>query len=397
MKIAHKSRWIATISLILYTITGLSQSSEQIVIGTQHSIQSEILNEERTYMVKLPEGYESRKQKYPVMLVLDGEENFLTYSGIVKEMNDSWQIPEMIIVAIKNIDRTRDYTPTHSMTGLNGAQMGFLRTSGGGRTFLHFIEQELMPKINTIYRTSNFKILAGHSFGGLVAGMTYLSDKTGFDAFIAMDPSFWWDDQLITKQIDQIDFSSVKDRIFYFSSADKYENYEGAYHIYENNINSHLSFLAKLKQKGVSTSNLKLQFFEDETHGSVELLSLYYGLKFIFKDYLLKDFNRKSIGEITQHYKTVYKGQFAPPEWAVNRLGYNLLQLENGKEKAIRLFELNLANYPGSFQALRNLAEAYRQTGENTKALEMYKKAVALNPAFKAGREAIKALRKLKE
>jgi predicted alpha/beta superfamily hydrolase len=111
--------------------------------------------------------------------------------------NGNVQIPELIIVAIPNTNRTRDLTPTHSLTDQLGKESKSLTSSGGGDAFLEFLQDELSPKIEANYRTLPYRILAGHSLGGLLAIHALLSATTTFQGIIAIDPSLWWDNQVM--------------------------------------------------------------------------------------------------------------------------------------------------------------------------------------------------------
>ena len=193
---------ILILSLMIFQLQATAQETTAFVIGTNHKIESKILNEERTYILELPDSYEESSKNYPLLVLLDGEVNYHGHSGILKQMVQGGQIPEMIIVAINNVDRVRDYTPTNYLTNLNGSSaVENHKTSGGSSNFLGFIEKELLPEIEGKYRTNNFKILVGISHGGLLVGSSYLSETSTFNGFISMDPSFWWDDQYVVKQI----------------------------------------------------------------------------------------------------------------------------------------------------------------------------------------------------
>ena len=69
----------------------------------------------------------------------------------------------MLVAGIGNTDRTRDLTPqTEKKEEKEGS-------SGGADTFLKFISDELIPWVDKNYRTQSYRLLTGHSFGGLVA------------------------------------------------------------------------------------------------------------------------------------------------------------------------------------------------------------------------------------
>ena len=111
-------------------------------------MQSEILGEERSYWVYLPGSYNDKTytpRSYPVLFLTDGDFHFHSASGLIKTMGEgtSRQIPELILVAVPNPNRTRDLSPTHSTTPLR-KHVPFLEVSGGGEKYLKFITDELI-------------------------------------------------------------------------------------------------------------------------------------------------------------------------------------------------------------------------------------------------------------
>lgn len=66
-------------------------------------------------------------------------------------------------------------------------------------------------------------------------------------------------------------------------------------------------------------------------------------------------------------------------ELEMNRFAYGLLQ-RGQVESAIRAFELNAETYPSSFNVWDSLAEAHKEAGNRQRAVELYRKSLALNP-----------------
>jgi uncharacterized protein len=158
-----------------------------ITIGKKHRLNSKVLNEERPYWVHLPASYHDTihaPQYYPVLYLLDGDSHFHSVTGVVNFMgagiNGNIQIPECIVVALPNTDRTRDLTPTHTKIDWDGKENPFYETSGGANAFLQFIREELFPIIESSYRTLPYRVLVGHSFGGLLALHSLLLSKVCF-------------------------------------------------------------------------------------------------------------------------------------------------------------------------------------------------------------------------
>lgn len=72
--------------------------------------------------------------------------------------------------------------------------------------------------------------------------------------------------------------------------------------------------------------------------------------------------------------KKVYLG-----EWEVNKVGYLFLN-QNAIDKAISVFEFNVAQHPKSANAYDSLAEAHLKDGNKEAAIKNYKQSLKLNP-----------------
>ena len=99
--------------------TAFGQNEKDIIIGSKFTINSSILNEERTCLISLPDSYNDssgEEKEYPIIILLDGYTHFKTASGIVHFMSynriRNYLMPETIIIAIENVDRRRDFTVT---------------------------------------------------------------------------------------------------------------------------------------------------------------------------------------------------------------------------------------------------------------------------------------------
>src|SRR2546421_5150923 len=192
--------------LVIFTGATVAQEKDAAIkIGERFTLHSKVLGEDRQYWVYLPESYNSKAQApeaYPVLYLLDGDALFHTATGVVEFMsrNGNDQIPELIIVAVPNTNRNKDLTPTHSLTNQLGKESKSLASSGGGDAFLKFLREELVPRIDASYRTLPYRILAGHSLGGLLAIHALLTAPATFQGILAMDPSLWWDNQIVVKK-----------------------------------------------------------------------------------------------------------------------------------------------------------------------------------------------------
>lgn len=391
-----KNRMNKNIIAVLLLLIGInqvkSQYVEHIVIGTKHSLRSNILNEDREYWISLPDSYndkESSYKRYPVLVVLDGNLHFKSIAGVVNYMSSdvyrNWKIPEMIVVAIQNVDRRRDYTPDKIITVREN-------NTGGGDSFLSFLEDEFLPELDQKFRTAPYRILFGHSLGGLLATHAYMKEKTLFNSFIAVDPSFGtWDSETMDKKLDSLTEHSFE-RFIYIATANW-----GKRNI--RNRDRHVRLYEALNNKCKGELPAKLEYFENEDHSSVPIIAFHNGISAIFEGYGISYRDVEDKEQLTQHFHVLSERlswNFQPPEYFVNQLGYRMLQSGNNKDKsnALEFFILNVENYPKSSNSYNSLGEAYETLGDTQKAIENYKKSLELNPNNEHSRMKIKELSK---
>jgi predicted alpha/beta superfamily hydrolase len=174
-----------------------SEQADPFAIGEQFHLQSKVLAENRTYIVHTPGGYKGSKDAYPVLIVLDPEGHFALTVGAVDELSGNGRIPPMIVVGVTNTERTRDMTPSVPKTDFGGAPWS--GPAGSADKFLAFIADELLPTVEANYRTRHYRVLAGHSLGGLFAIYALINRPEVFNGYLAISPSLWWDDQALVK------------------------------------------------------------------------------------------------------------------------------------------------------------------------------------------------------
>ena len=197
---------ILLLAFCLWATLTLSQGKVEngnIVIGKIDSVQSNILGGNRKIWVYVPDGAVNYTERFPVVYVLDGNGHFSSVVGVTQQLstiNGNTMCPKIIIVGIPNTDRTRDLTPTHIVADPPFMDSTFSKTSGGGENFIAFMEKELMPHTDAKYPSAPYKMLIGHSFGGLAVMQTFTHHTQLFNAYICIDPSMWWDKEKLLNQ-----------------------------------------------------------------------------------------------------------------------------------------------------------------------------------------------------
>lgn len=330
---------------ILFLITSFSYA-QKIEIGTIKTISSSHLNEDREYWVYLPEHYNDeryKEQQYPIVYLLDGEKYFHVTSGIVNNLSKGYYplMPECIVVAIKNTNRSRDLTPTR-VSNLS-------YENGGAKIFQDFIAKELIPEINKNYRTLDYKILVGHSFGGLFTMNTLIETPNLFNAYIAIDPSLWWDNKFMVKKLDNVLKSmNFKKRTLFFANANSIGNQKNPNKQHYEHFEAKEMAIKKLKIIPIGLNKF-IQYYEKEDHGSVVLPSLIDGFRFVFNDFRvnLKEL-MKAPSLLQENYQKLSKKlgyKFKPQCAYVDRV-VDLSRKRGEKENAKILHQINMVLYP---------------------------------------------------
>jgi predicted alpha/beta superfamily hydrolase len=382
-------------------LQGFAQTDNKIVLGTIDSINSKILHEQRKIWVYVPSSGTAdiyAKAKYPVVYLLDGDAHFYSVVGMIHQLssvNGNSICPEMIVVGILNTDRTRDLTPTHVYVDpMMQNDSNAIRTSGGGEKFIAFIERELMPHIDSAYPTLTYKTLIGHSFGGLTVMNTLINHKDLFNAYIAIDPSMWWDNKrLLHKAMDVLPKENYQNKTLFLAIANTMNEGMDTAKVRNDtalstqNIRSILSLNDLLQQNRNNELSYDYKYYMNDNHGSVPLIATYDALHFIFSSFDfrlttedIQNFSTNTVTKAEKHYEDVSRHfgfKYNVPEAIINQLGYSAMSQKKMKE-AEELFKMNIANYPTSYNVYDSMGDFYAAKGEKEKAIEYYKKALSI-------------------
>lgn len=345
-------------------------AGDPIVIGYRTSIRSEVLGEARPYWVYKPDGYDGSTEVYPVVYLLDGREHFHSTTGVVQFLAAQRRIPGLIVVAIPNTDdRVHDLSPP-IVTDTSSR----FPTAGGADAFLRFLRDELVPVIDSAYRTAPYRIVIGHSIGGLFAIYAMLSRPELFDAAIAISPSLWWDDEAVVRLAGRIlDGATAERRGFLYMTMGN----EGG------RMSAGVWSMARmLELNAPPTFRWSFDILEQEDHGSVPLRSTYSGLEKLFEGWRLEGAEQlvaeRGLAPVDAHYARLserFGYEIRTPESVINQIGYGLLSSRQ-LDAAISAFQANVKRYPLSANVHDSLGDAYAAAGDWERARDSYARAV---------------------
>ena len=371
----------------------LEKPTTQIVIGHIETLKSDILGETRNIWVYLPQNYQEGK-KYPVLYVLDGPGHFHSATGLIKQLstNGTYVLPEMIVIAIPNTNRSRDLIPTHADVDYYGDKLQY--DSGGGSAFLDFIEDELIPYVDRTYPTTSFRTYVGHSFGGLSVIHALTTRSHLFNNYLAIDPSFWWDNMAYLETVDSLlSVNDYTNKVLFVGMANTMIGGQNYATVEEDTLrtSAHIRSILKFSkslEKMDNGLNFEWKYYPQENHRSVPLITEYDGLRFLFDWYEFKamyELGRpglystdEALEVVKSHYENVSQKmgyEIKPDEGLINRLG-NHYMWDNKLELAAALFDLNIANFPNSNNVYDSRGDCYLAAGDSLKALEFYRKAL---------------------
>lgn len=276
------------ISLCLFIFTQLCHGQQVISIGEKQKIFSTILNEERELWIHLPKSYfnsDIKKANYPVIYLLDAEINFSYLATMIDFLAKEpfAEIPECILLGITNTNRTKNFTPTKSWKiNPNNPKEILFENSGGAAEFLSFIQIELKPFVNKNYRSNGFEIFAGHSFGGLAVLYSFQQNPGLFNAYIANDPSLWWDSSVLVRNFPKAGIVTKNPAFLFLSkSSDKSHNEEWSKEMKE----ALLKYQSLIKQENNKNIFYRNGYYAEDDHGTVAFPATYHALKFIFNGF----------------------------------------------------------------------------------------------------------------
>ena len=392
------ARWCGAL-LLPIALNAQSVAKAALSVGRVDTVWSAALKEKRPILVYTPPSYADTSftpRSYPVLYLLDGDAHFHSVTALIQILatgvNGTFVVPEMIVVAIPNTNRMRDLTPTAATFDPNGAPTKAFGGGGGMSNFFQFIKSELIPHIDSTFRTAPYRMFVGHSLGGLAAIDAIYTMPETFNSYVAIDPSLWWDRRLLLTQAKAF-FSRPQPagRTLYVAQA----NTLGADDSLPNgHFNSIVQFNRILETYNTSGVRYGFKYYPDDSHGSVPMIAEYDALRFIFTGYAL-DLQQaiKSPAAVLAHYDRVSRQmgyEVRPPESVVDMFSQAAQSLDS--TRVLSMLELNTQLYPTSARAFVALGEYLMRKRDTAQAKVAYGRAITLQPTNTSAREALRKL-----
>jgi predicted alpha/beta superfamily hydrolase len=282
-----KQNVLNTIALLCVSLFLACQSDEQlhesavkknpsvtIANSQQFTLFSTNTQQDYKIYIHLPASYSRSDTTYPVSYGLDADIGFGMASGMSTLLSFRKEIPEVIIVGIaygaypgqEGNNRMRDFTPTADAK---------YPSSGDAEKFFRFIHEELIPVIDSKYRTNpNDRTLTGASLSGLFSLYVLFEHPGIFNRYRISSPSLWWDNNVTfdfeKKYSDK--HSDLPARVF-LSVGDVEETAE-----------SWKKLVQVLEDRNYKSLKLTTMIFDNAPHLTACILAEARGMKAVFSD-----------------------------------------------------------------------------------------------------------------
>jgi predicted alpha/beta superfamily hydrolase len=341
-------------------------------------IESVRVGETREFWVSLPDGYNDSTLRFPVVYMMDGDFNFNSGGiGALRHSAQMGEIPDFIIVGVKNTDRSKDIFP-EEVSYPDGSKDG-----GRANQYLDFVREELIPHVERTYRTGSYRVLYGTSNTGFTAVYALFRNPGTADAYVAASatlsiPSFRKDREDLVR-----DFKGGKRRLSLVMG--------------EHDLPTVISQNGALKEAidSLAPAGLSCRLAVIRGAEHVPASSLIEGLRGLFDGWrVTQRLTESSFSEI----RTQVDGRLAKfgvpgnlQEDVLKDLG-GALVAEKKFGKAVEVLQYRVHCYPRSADAQVALGDAYRLDDKKESAGDCYRKALFLAPDHPVAASRLKQL-----
>lgn len=353
------------ICLLLFLITGSLFAQVEY-----REIESIKLDQTRQLKIQLPRNYEDNIDKtYPIIIALDGDYLFEPVAGNV-DYNSYWEeMPEAIVVGVKQAETRNDDTFYDDVNYL---------PEDTGAAFFEFLGQEMMPWLDSNYRTASFRIVIGHDLTANFMNYYLFKDNSLFQGYISISPELA--PSMATRLTERLGL--IKEKIFYYLATSSDDIKVLREEIEE--LNTDL--------KAIGNENFKYSFdnFEGASHYSLVGRAIPKALEDIFAVY--RPISKKEYKEVisklpgspydylVDKYATVEQLFGLKDQIRVNDFNavFTAIKKKKDWESLEKLGKLARVHHPETLLGNYYLALTLEETGQPKKAMRMYQNAFLL-------------------
>jgi predicted alpha/beta superfamily hydrolase len=316
-------------------------------------LKSKALNETRDLMIRLPENYyEDNSKNYPVLVTLNGTDNFHWASDIVDIQSSRFGIEDMIVVGLPHSGNyNNDNFPYKDgeSTELNPQ----------AQKYSSFIREEALAYIEENYRTNGGRFIIGHSLSGLFVLKLFMQFPKSFSSYIVISPSAQYTPQM-SKEL--TDFLSTQDELNcqLFLSIGEIEH-----SLIQKGFNS---ISKAFEENAPSDFTWKLSYLDHTDHLLSAYKGTYDGLAWLYRDWHISESNMRtySLDDYVAHYELLsQKLMYTLKPREKHLIGFSWFAANrlDDLNAAITAVRAGLYFYPESLELKERLEELNKSKG----------------------------------
>jgi pimeloyl-ACP methyl ester carboxylesterase len=340
--------------------------------GTQlRTITSAIVHQDYLLKIRLPQGYERTDKRYPVLFLLDGDHAFAMATDVVQYL-EYGGVPDLIIVSPAYGSKDG---PSGGGTNMRDRDLRFpgptAPPAAGGDKYLRFLKEELIPYVDSTFRTTpTDRTLWGYSLGASFGLHALFHEPALFTRYVIVDG--FSDDIPELESAFAGQHSDLPIRLYLASAVPEADLFR---------------FSRTLEGRNYRGLQLTYADLCGVSHFAVGAEGLARGLRAVFSkrsvyETLLGTIRVKGLPATLAQYKSLKNNhpmEYDFSESELDDLGLALIKMDRLRD-AVAILELNAQTYPSSSDAHYALANAYRRHGDTELAVKAYRRSLELNP-----------------
>jgi len=290
---------IKMILILCWTTAGFGQNIARV---ENVEIQSKFLNQEREILIYTPIEYDIRKHElFNVIYVFDSQdrEKFDYVSSITTFLTSRNHDQAFIVVGITSpYNEELDYSRNNDFLPVLKTQNSIERYKpyfGNVSNFLNYVASEVVPYINSNYRTKGRNIAVGHSLGASFILYSMTEEPNLFDSYMAISPNLSYEDHFLADNLIGFDYSEIKNFTYlYLSNANEGIDFWQEWKPAREKV--YALFSDDFKQNKI---DVKIAEYPDENHMSTFPISVKDAFAYYFSDIYEQQENILSKNEYT--------------------------------------------------------------------------------------------------
>lgn len=363
-------------------------TASPIIIGSKIKLYSEALGENRELLISLPENYKQETQNYPIVFVMDADHisMFDLTRSITDLLSGTDLMPKSIVVGLTNNGNLNN---RFQMT--SGLERGSGFYENKAPDYLHFLENVVIPYMETNYRVANHKTIIGLSPSNGPLYEAFYNQPNIFNAYIFLAADLHFRYSNTQSKGDKL-IASMKDKshpkaIVYIGMGSKDVEFSADF---GRQFEKHKK---EIEKENNSKINDKFEILDGEGHYEMAVKGIKNAFKHIYSNEVWNRQNSYHLDrgerpiDLKRHFdnlSTYYGFEIFPSESKLEHQTRALLRWGNPNniKTAISLLTKGIIYYPNSASLHLLLAEAYQESNQQSFANEYLQKSKKLALKF---------------